>query len=202
MSILIIILLVTSGLIGLMCLIWMVVLGFQRHWGWGLALLFPVIGRVVSLLPMLEGKAPLQIANYSLQVISLIVYVSFLVVAWPETKPPFFWQLTGWLLLALGLGLYITSNTPRPASPGRAGASRKCSHRCSIGSAKSKRAPIGFARPAPAPGAPRRAVQRQNTGAARAHAAAGFSLPPAPLRAARPARASRRNRASTICWSA
>ncbi len=112
MSILIIILLVTSGLIGLMCLIWMLVLGFQRHWGWGLAMLLPLIGRVVSVLPLLEGKPELVIANYSLQVISLVVYVSFLVVAWPDTKPPFLWQLTGWLLLALGLGLFISSNTP------------------------------------------------------------------------------------------
>jgi hypothetical protein len=112
MSILIIILLVTSGLIGLMCLIWMLVLGFQRHWGWGLAMLIPILARLFNLLPSPGGYEHLQVADYSLQLISLIVYVSFLVVAWPDTKAPFFWQLTGWLLLALALGLFISSHTP------------------------------------------------------------------------------------------
>jgi hypothetical protein len=112
MSILIIILLVTALLISVMCGIWLLVLGFQRHWGWGVAMLVPALARLFNLLPSLEGNEHLLIANYSLQFVSLIVYVSFLVVAWPDTKPPFFWQLTSWLLLALALGLFISSHTP------------------------------------------------------------------------------------------
>src|SRR3954453_21350194 len=101
MSLLIIILLVTGFLISVMCGLWMLVLGFQRHWGWGVAMLIPVIARLFNLLPSPGGIQHLQAADYSLQLASLVIYVSFLVVAWPDTKPPFFWQLSAWLLVAL-----------------------------------------------------------------------------------------------------
>lgn len=112
MSILIIILFVTALLISVMCGIWVVVLGFQRHWGWGLAMLLPWFGRLFNLLPSTQGYEHFQTANYALQLVSLVVYVSFVVVAWPDSKQQFFWNLTSIFLLCLGLGFFISSHTP------------------------------------------------------------------------------------------
>src|SRR5207249_2852585 len=72
MSTLTLLLIIVGGVIVVVSTIWTVVLAFQRHWGWGLAVL---------LVPF---------AN-----------VAFLFVAWQEARRPFFWYLASLVLFAM-----------------------------------------------------------------------------------------------------
>src|SRR3954451_16127618 len=88
-----IILLSVAALILVVSTIWMIVLGFQRHWAWGLGLLLP---QLFTWSPWLLPESTAQQIMFAVDIVSVvsfIVYLVFLVVAWPEAQRPFFWGL-------------------------------------------------------------------------------------------------------------
>jgi len=89
--------LLIGGLAGL----WMTVLGFKRHWAWGLGLCLPQIAQGFSIYAFFQGSEPAEPAYVALNVISAIIYLCFLVADWPETRSPFFWWLTSLVLMFL-----------------------------------------------------------------------------------------------------
>ncbi|HEV7406789.1 MAG TPA: hypothetical protein VGO11_27820 [Chthoniobacteraceae bacterium] len=89
--------LLIGGLAGL----WMTVLGFRRHWAWGLGLCLPQIAQGFSIFAFFQGTEPSEPAYVSLNAIGAVLYLCFLVAAWPETRSPFFWWLTSVGLMVL-----------------------------------------------------------------------------------------------------
>ena len=113
MLILSFILLAVAGIVGLASAIWMLVAAFRHSLSWGVAVLaadFVSVGAAVMPLEARMHYHPLLLA---LRVAQIAVYISFLVVAWPEAKDPFFWWLSSVLLGVMGVFLLIGADPAR-----------------------------------------------------------------------------------------
>jgi hypothetical protein len=99
-------------LIGALCGFWMMVLGFKRHLAWGIALFLPQVALGLSIFAFFQGTEPAEPAYVSLTLVGAVIYLCFLVVAWPDTKQPFFWWLTSVLLMVLFFVAVFQSNEP------------------------------------------------------------------------------------------
>jgi hypothetical protein len=130
MPVLALILLAAAGLITVVSGIWMIVIAFQRHWAWGVALLAHVpLSLAISFLPKAANPAfsyalpvgPTQvllqfsILEIALGAASLLLFLTFLVIAWPEAHRPFFWSLVAIPLVVMA-GLTLTAAGKAPGS--------------------------------------------------------------------------------------
>jgi hypothetical protein len=82
-----------AWLVSFLSWIWLLVLGFQRHWAWGCALVAPTVLSIVTLFLSPEMQRVLLPVAWAVSLLSFIVLIVFIVVAWPEAKRPFFWLL-------------------------------------------------------------------------------------------------------------
>jgi hypothetical protein len=98
--------LILSGiLIAFISTIWFIVLGFQRHKGWGVALL---LGGAASYLPYFYPAWAMgnPFANLGLQLAVLLLFIVYIIYDWEQAKQPFFWFLTA-LILGVAAGFTI-----------------------------------------------------------------------------------------------
>src|SRR4051812_29694869 len=82
----------------------LVVLGFQRHWGWGSALIAPTVLSLAALFLSPQTQLALLPVLWAISLLGLVVLIAFIVVAWPEAKRPFFWLL-GSICAAVLIGI-------------------------------------------------------------------------------------------------
>src|SRR3954469_18009156 len=99
----------------LLCRIWFVVLGFQRHWVWGCALLAPLIFSLAFVFAPMEQKAGFAAASMIVSLISFVVLIVFIIIGWPSTKSPLFWSIGSFVVAMLtvyGALFYAAAQVP------------------------------------------------------------------------------------------
>lgn len=88
-------------LIGSLCGVWMMVLGFKKHWAWGVGMALPQVAQLLFVIAFFRNAQPPEPVYTSIALIGAIIYLAFLIVAWSDAKQPFYWWLTSLLLMLL-----------------------------------------------------------------------------------------------------
>jgi hypothetical protein len=105
---------VVCGLVSFLSWIWLLALGFRRHWGWGCALLAPTVLFIVALCTPSDMQAGALQALRIAVLVSPVVFIAFIIVAWPEAKYPFFWMIgvgCVWALAFYGTVFYAVETS-------------------------------------------------------------------------------------------
>jgi hypothetical protein len=103
-------------LINFLCRIWLLALGFQRHWGWGVALLLQLLFYFGYFGASPATRSGLLPGIGTAALFSEFIVLAFIVTAWAEAKQPFFWfigSICVAILVVVGSFFYAIESSQR-----------------------------------------------------------------------------------------